>query len=301
MKAGGTLTYTLNVSNSGPGSASLAVVRDVLPPGVTCVSASGSGWDCAVSSGVVTCTRITLASGSAPPITILGTAPPNAGIISNTATVSAAGVDPILTNNSVTVTTTVDPVLSATDAVDNLIRQIDCLSIGRNKRPLIATLQAVKAALDRGNNTAAANQMEAFVNKVSAILSATDAGPLIAGATAALALINQLPGIEPGAIGANALLLSFDANTPEKYNLSQNYPNPFNPSTSIQFSVMAPGKIRLIVYDVLGEERATLVDGDAPAGNYQIRWDASQLESGIYFYRFQTNDFVQTKKLILIK
>ncbi len=83
--------------------------------------------------------------------------------------------------------------------------------------------------------------------------------------------------------------------------LMQNYTNPFNPSTSIRYSIPKTSLVNLKVYDVLGKEVATLVNEEKPMGTYQINFDASSLASGIYFYKIQAGNFVQTKKMILLK
>jgi serine protease len=83
--------------------------------------------------------------------------------------------------------------------------------------------------------------------------------------------------------------------------LSQNYPNPFNPSTSFKFQVSSFGLVTLRIYDVLGREISTLVNEMRPAGVYTIRWDASLLPSGVYFYRLRAGDFVGTKKMVFAK
>ncbi len=88
---------------------------------------------------------------------------------------------------------------------------------------------------------------------------------------------------------------------PKTYSLSQNYPNPFNPSTQIQFGLPKSGNVKLIVYDILGREVKTLVNEYRTAGTYQIAFDASSLASGVYFYKIEANDFVQTKKMLLVK
>ncbi len=88
---------------------------------------------------------------------------------------------------------------------------------------------------------------------------------------------------------------------PSNYLLSQNYPNPFNPTTKINFSLPKSGAVSLRVYDVLGNEVATIVSGNLNAGSYTIDWNASQYASGVYFYRLQSGNFTQTKKMILVK
>jgi hypothetical protein len=83
--------------------------------------------------------------------------------------------------------------------------------------------------------------------------------------------------------------------------LSQNYPNPFNPTTKIRYSIPNQGFVTLKVFDVLGREIATLVNKEQPVGNYEVEFDASSLTSGIYFYRIQAGEFVETKKMVLMK
>jgi hypothetical protein len=88
---------------------------------------------------------------------------------------------------------------------------------------------------------------------------------------------------------------------PFEYALDQNYPNPFNPVTTIQFSLEKPGKTVLEIYNVLGQKVATLVDGNLSAGAYRYQWNASGLASGMYFYRLRSDNFVATKKMLLVK
>jgi hypothetical protein len=85
------------------------------------------------------------------------------------------------------------------------------------------------------------------------------------------------------------------------FNLDQNYPNPFNPSTNINFSIPESGNVRLAVYNLVGEEVAVLVDGFTQAGFYEATFDASNLPSGIYLYKLQSANSVQTKKMMLLK
>jgi len=85
------------------------------------------------------------------------------------------------------------------------------------------------------------------------------------------------------------------------FSLSQNYPNPFNPSTKISYSVAGLSKVILKVYDIIGREIITLVNEEKPAGKYEVNFNASSLASGVYFYQIKAGDFVQTKKLILLK
>ena len=88
---------------------------------------------------------------------------------------------------------------------------------------------------------------------------------------------------------------------PESFSLEQNYPNPFNPVTNIIFSLPKSGNVKLTVMDITGREILTLINDSYSAGTYKIDLDASQLASGIYFYRLQTSEFTQTRKMILLK
>jgi len=94
-------------------------------------------------------------------------------------------------------------------------------------------------------------------------------------------------------------------NTPKGYALSQNYPNPFNPSTRIQYTIESAGLVSLKVYDMLGREVATLVNGRQEAGTYTVQFGinngTSGLSSGVYFYRLNVGSFISTKKLVLMK
>ncbi len=97
-----------------------------------------------------------------------------------------------------------------------------------------------------------------------------------------------------------------DEISPVQFHLSQNYPNPFNPSTTIKYTIpdVASGfslSVTLKVYDILGSEVANLVNEEKPAGSYQIEFDATNLPSGVYFYRLQAGSFVETKKMVLMK
>ncbi len=94
---------------------------------------------------------------------------------------------------------------------------------------------------------------------------------------------------------------------PIKFSLSQNYPNPFNPTTKIRFTIQSVETTRRVVfttlkvYDVLGNEIATLVNEEKPAGSYEVKFNNEGLPSGIYFYRLTTGGYSATKKMILMK
>jgi hypothetical protein len=86
-----------------------------------------------------------------------------------------------------------------------------------------------------------------------------------------------------------------------RYQLHQNYPNPFNPSTTIEFSLPRSGHVTLKVFNILGEVVATLVNEELNVWTYTTQWNAADAASGVYFYRLQAGDFVDTKKLLLLK
>lgn len=88
---------------------------------------------------------------------------------------------------------------------------------------------------------------------------------------------------------------------PTAYALEQNYPNPFNPSTDISFALPNSGQVKLVVYNVLGQEVATLVDQYMEAGNHTAKWEASAFSSGVYFYRLNAARYTQTLKMMLLK
>jgi hypothetical protein len=90
-------------------------------------------------------------------------------------------------------------------------------------------------------------------------------------------------------------------NLPVDFILNQNYPNPFNPTTTISFSIPSSGFTSLKVYDILGNEVATLLSEEKYAGNYEVRFNASSLTSGTYFYRLSAGSFTEVKKMILLK
>ncbi len=98
----------------------------------------------------------------------------------------------------------------------------------------------------------------------------------------------------------------YDSELPSEFSLSQNYPNPFNPVTVIKYEIPVQARndninVQLKVYDILGNEIASLVNEEKSTGNYEVEFDGSGLASGIYIYRLTTGNFKDSKKLILLK
>jgi hypothetical protein len=89
--------------------------------------------------------------------------------------------------------------------------------------------------------------------------------------------------------------------SPSSFNLFQNYPNPFNPTTKINFQIPQRGFISLKIYDVLGNEIATLVNEEKPAGSYEVDFEATDFPSGVYFYQINVGSFIQIEKMVLLK
>ena len=88
---------------------------------------------------------------------------------------------------------------------------------------------------------------------------------------------------------------------PGAVTLQGNYPNPFNPTTEISFSVPSATHVKLEIFNVMGQKVAMLADGQFEAGEHTVQWDGSDASSGVYFYRLQADDLVDTKKMVLLK
>ena len=90
-------------------------------------------------------------------------------------------------------------------------------------------------------------------------------------------------------------------NSVKRFILSQNHPNPFNPTTKIKYQIPESGLVTLKIYDVLGDEISVLINEEKPVGNYEVEFDARRLPSGVYFYQLKAGNYVETKKMVLIK
>lgn len=130
-----------------------------------------------------------------------------------------------------------------------------------------------------------------FVLEMSSLLSNSDADNLQTYADGIINLINNGNKIIPPLASLNA----------HKFDLPQNYPNPFNPTTNIEYTIPEKSQVTLKIYDILGKEVTTLVDKVQEAGTYVSVWNASNVSSGVYFYRLTSGNNVQTKRMILSK
>jgi len=88
---------------------------------------------------------------------------------------------------------------------------------------------------------------------------------------------------------------------PLEYALYQNYPNPFNPSTTVRYDLPKATFVTLTIFDLLGRQISTIIEGEKPAGTYQVNVYVPNLPSGVYFYRLQARDYVKTKKFVLLR
>jgi len=112
--------------------------------------------------------------------------------------------------------------------------------------------------------------------------------------------------IEPEFSGMTVALSGAGNALPTSFALAQNYPNPFNPSTEISYSLPVASQVELSVYNVLGQKVNTLVNSEMPAGDHTVTWDGrnssgGSVSSGVYFYRIQANNYVETKKMMMLK
>jgi len=107
-----------------------------------------------------------------------------------------------------------------------------------------------------------------------------------------------------GADESDAIVLAIDENAnqmPESFKLHQNYPNPFNPTTTIAFDLPEAANVRLVVYNMMGQQVATLKNENMQAGFYNVNFDASRLASGVYIYRIEADRFSALKKMTIMK
>ena len=96
-------------------------------------------------------------------------------------------------------------------------------------------------------------------------------------------------------------ITKIETEIPKEYFVGNNYPNPFNPTTRIKYGIPKEGNVKLVIYDMLGRELKTIINETQKPGVYEATFDASSFPSGVYFYRIITNDFIQTRRMVLLK
>ena len=112
---------------------------------------------------------------------------------------------------------------------------------------------------------------------------------------------NRVMGLKFTTTGNTTGVNENNASTISSFELRNNYPNPFNPTTVITYQTAKASSVKLIIYDMTGREIATLVNGEKAAGSYSVPWNASNISSGVYFYKLTADNFSQVKKMVLIK
>lgn len=192
------------------------------------------------------------------------------------------------------------------DFINDLLSFVDGLGLPEGlENSLNSSLNNAKNSLQNGNNGAAINKLEAFINKVEAQsgkeIDAADADDLIADAQAIIDAIQSSL-----SKSSNEKTINSVDYVPQSYNLRQNYPNPFNPTTQIEFSIPEAGNVTLKIYNSVGQLVKTLVNGNISEGYHQVTWDATdnsgnKLSSGVYFYRITARTFTQINKMMLLK
>ncbi len=193
--------------------------------------------------------------------------------------------------------------ITASDLLAELKTSVDGSDIHKEtKRLLTGFLKSADKSLDRGREKLAILKLVAFkwLVKVQSPrkIDAALADEWIGKAEEIIDAIKTDAGLNKSAEYEE---LASEEILPETYNLNQNYPNPFNPTTTISYSIPSDGNVSLIIYDALGSEVAVLDNGFRTAGNYSHTFDASNLSSGMYFYTIRSGNFVQTKKMLLMK
>ena len=159
-----------------------------------------------------------------------------------------------------------------------------------------------------GTSSKVAGELVDKAGNVVDVISSTSSNPFtLTAPSGGMYLVNagyKNPGKQWDSVSVVISVTGVDDNDLEPvstYKLYNNYPNPFNPSTKIRYSLPVKSNVNLQIYDAAGKEVASLVDGEQPAGEHEINFDAENLTSGVYFYKLQAGSFIQTKKMLLLK
>jgi hypothetical protein len=126
-------------------------------------------------------------------------------------------------------------------------------------------------------------------------------GQTVAGSTGSISMYHDAGFWKPVYGFIFVSIPAGDPGIPAVFELSQNYPNPFNPSTIIRYGLPHTSTVSLIVFNTLGQKVAELVNGTQVPGYHEVRFEGTTLASGVYFYRIRAGDFVQTRKLMLLR
>lgn len=173
--------------------------------------------------------------------------------------------------------------------VDDLVKWGNLDNVNRND--LNAKLIAVSEKIKQGDQNSAIKQLSALNYQVDELVKS---GKLVSEYGESLTC-------EINYIEANMSKFSTENEQPSSFALEQNFPNPFNPKTTIRFQIPDNAYVTLKIYDMLGNDIATLVNDKLEANVYEVQWDASRNSSGVYFYKLTAGNFVETKKMILVK
>ena len=229
----------------------------------------------------------------------------NLNILNNTSLSDYSGLFNLLNNNGLTGVYNVSG--NAVNPMEDEILIEGLISLINNSgipdgimNSLTYLLENSEKSLQGGNNGAAINQLEAFIN----ILKAQD-GKKING----LSVISWIDAsqriiaiIQTGlAKNSNGQILTSASAAPKSFSLDQNYPNPFNPSTTIRYGLPENEKVTIDIYDLLGRKVVELVNGEVSAGYHEVEFNAGNLASGIYLYRLSAGAFTQVNKMLLMK
>jgi S-formylglutathione hydrolase FrmB len=183
------------------------------------------------------------------------------------------------------------------DALSSLVNKIDGFNLE------FGITNALKAKLNSALNywsiddyNGVCSSVQDFINFVKA-----QTGKKISEAQAVI-LLNDANSIRFALDCSTGSDFAVNVNTsPTNFELFQNYPNPFNPVTKIKYQLPISSKVKIAVYDLLGKELSVLVNDNLIPGNYEVEWNAVNYPSGVYFYKLTAGDYVQTKKMILVK
>jgi hypothetical protein len=192
--------------------------------------------------------------------------------------------------------------LTLTEALETIIAQITELEINSGiANSLITKLEKIIQSIESNRTTVAINQLNSLINELKAQKGKSIVEKLCDDLISKIQLImdsisnlSMFTKSQEAELNSNSVL-------PLKYGLEQNYPNPFNPTTRIKFDLPKSSHVLLRVFDLLGEEKTTLVNKELSCGYHEIEFDAGNLPSGIYFYKLEAEGFIQTKKMILVR